>query len=733
MGIGKSTLFMNKKILSICGKCLVSTWMLACLAAGSVHAQSANQPAALSVIMDGLHPVRVAVSPYNGNVVVINADGSAVLVPRSLVTGDMGEPRPLIGDSNFDGFTGLAIDANGRMIIANGASNAVYVFSPDGLLLQSISSPLLRYSRYPRRVAVSPVTGDVFVTNGLANHSIVRIPASRLTSAEGELSEIADDSIGLVAGLIVSPVNGDVFVLNNGNRIVRIPASRAAGGSGMITSLADTYFDNDPVATMSRTGDLLVTSRGSSTVARIPFSRTLGDDSVPMDLIDVPVAFDGFRRAWPVSLSTSQAGDVYVIDGLLSVIPASRAQGGSGMPQAIKAPDSLLANPSGMALSSVDGDVFIINWDVGNLIRIEQGIKVVSDAPGELYTVPAGVPVVMLHTQGGSLKGGTGLDLSTTIPVQAGEKFYLVNQYNAAYVFHQQMNGQWEPFLVSGGAGNGSSLGSSVQTAGVPRSDGNGTIYPGNAGIGYVQAGGGGWGGGAAHGIGPYPATALAQAGSGSKGGNSRCNKVHPPAQVQAEGGVEGAPGENCGYTGGSYGGQGAVSLTEAAGCAAFALAGGNSYATGYTRGGAGYSAGGNTAQGVNKPSVGAGAGSGYAAQVLAGQVIATSSPAGNGNVPMAQLIPLPMSLGIPPSPAAVCPSAGPSGTQVSIKGAHLSSITEVDFGGVPATDLKAMSDAEITVTVPEHALGPVDVTVVNAAGHAEMGKSFTYTTSRDP
>jgi hypothetical protein len=85
----------------------------------------------------------------------------------------------------------------------------------------------------------------------------------------------------------------------------------------------------------------------------------------------------------------------------------------------------------------------------------------------------------------------------------------------------------------------------------------------------------------------------------------------------------------------------------------------------------------------------------------------------------------------VPAQMQKVSPSTGIDigGTQVSVSGSHLFGTTSVLFGGVAATDLKVLSDAEVTVTTPPKSVGPTDVTVVNPGGNATLSKGFTYTT----
>lgn len=90
--------------------------------------------------------------------------------------------------------------------------------------------------------------------------------------------------------------------------------------------------------------------------------------------------------------------------------------------------------------------------------------------------------------------------------------------------------------------------------------------------------------------------------------------------------------------------------------------------------------------------------------------------------------------LALPSTIATVLPSTGSvtGGTPVTIKGANLSGTTEVDFGGV-AGHLLGVSDSEVMVTTPSHAVGSADVTVKNPGGNATAAGAYTYITDTVP
>jgi uncharacterized membrane protein len=79
----------------------------------------------------------------------------------------------------------------------------------------------------------------------------------------------------------------------------------------------------------------------------------------------------------------------------------------------------------------------------------------------------------------------------------------------------------------------------------------------------------------------------------------------------------------------------------------------------------------------------------------------------------------------------AVSPVAGPTlgGTAITLTGTNLLGTTAVTVGGIPATDVKAVSTTTVTAITPPGTAGPADVTVVTPGGTASLSSVFTYVT----
>jgi len=82
-----------------------------------------------------------------------------------------------------------------------------------------------------------------------------------------------------------------------------------------------------------------------------------------------------------------------------------------------------------------------------------------------------------------------------------------------------------------------------------------------------------------------------------------------------------------------------------------------------------------------------------------------------------------------PPTAASLTPNSGPvtGGTKVTITGTGFSAATGVTFGGIAGSEFRIVSDTEIRVSTPAHAVGTVDVVIQSSSGSATVEDGFTY------
>ncbi len=82
-----------------------------------------------------------------------------------------------------------------------------------------------------------------------------------------------------------------------------------------------------------------------------------------------------------------------------------------------------------------------------------------------------------------------------------------------------------------------------------------------------------------------------------------------------------------------------------------------------------------------------------------------------------------------PPTITSIAPVVGPltAGTVITIGGTNLTGTSAVTFGGTPGTSIVNTSATAITVVVPAHAAGAVDVVVTTPGGSFTSPGGFTY------
>jgi hypothetical protein len=87
------------------------------------------------------------------------------------------------------------------------------------------------------------------------------------------------------------------------------------------------------------------------------------------------------------------------------------------------------------------------------------------------------------------------------------------------------------------------------------------------------------------------------------------------------------------------------------------------------------------------------------------------------------------------PSITSVTPATVTPGSRVTIKGTHLGGVTEVLFGGIPATSFTEEGEEEISAVVPTGWSGTTDIRVVTGGGEsaAVEGDRVTYTPPSTP
>ncbi|MGO9928391.1 MAG: PE PGRS family protein, partial [Mycobacterium sp.] len=180
---------------------------------------SANTLITTTPITVGYHPEAVAVSPQTGEIYVTNQQGNgdlmggtvSVISPANATI----NPNAVIHTIHVGtyGPNGVAVSpVTGDIYVANSGNGSVYVISPsDNLLTPPISTGA---NSEPWGVAVSPTTGDVYVTDVVGTvhvYNSANMPLPNLNVSQGGSPEVA-----------VSPTTGDVYVTNTGGSTVSV-------------------------------------------------------------------------------------------------------------------------------------------------------------------------------------------------------------------------------------------------------------------------------------------------------------------------------------------------------------------------------------------------------------------------------------------------------------------------------------------------------------------------------
>ena len=78
---------------------------------------------------------------------------------------------------------------------------------------------------------------------------------------------------------------------------------------------------------------------------------------------------------------------------------------------------------------------------------------------------------------------------------------------------------------------------------------------------------------------------------------------------------------------------------------------------------------------------------------------------------------------------SSIVPNTGsyPGGTTITITGAYLAATTGVTIGGVPATNVVAVSATQVTAVTPAGSVGTVDVVITDTKGALTVAGGFTY------
>ena len=129
------------------------------------------------------------------------------------------------GEGVFGGTHGIAIAPDDAIYCTDVRHHVVRKFTPDGELLQTIGSPSGRFSgrpfNRPAHLAISPVSGDLFIADGYGNANIHRFsPDGKLIYSWGEAG--TGEGQFVVPHNIIIDQDENIYVADRENHRVQV-------------------------------------------------------------------------------------------------------------------------------------------------------------------------------------------------------------------------------------------------------------------------------------------------------------------------------------------------------------------------------------------------------------------------------------------------------------------------------------------------------------------------------
>lgn len=344
------------------------------------------------------NPQGLALDAVNGVLYVADTGNSAVCritlddASVALLAGTPGDPGSGNAPARFNLPQGVALAANGNLVVADTGNATVRAIAPDG--------------------TVSTLSGQ----------------AGSEGSSNGPSGEFRRPR-----GLVLNPANGTLYVADQGNAAIRQVAP-----TGMVSTLASAPFNSPAGLALDGQGNVLVADAGANTVLRITpeglVSLLAGQDGASgmADSTGEGPAGALFNR--PVALAVDGAGNVLVADQGNHAIRRIQPDGTvSTLSEAFVAPAAValaadgstiyLADPgNATVMTLVDGQVSALAGmagrpgsadGTGTAAQLDAPSAIALDASGNLFVTcngssticeitPAGVVTTVVGTPGSS-------------------------------------------------------------------------------------------------------------------------------------------------------------------------------------------------------------------------------------------------------------------------------------------------------------------------------------------
>jgi sugar lactone lactonase YvrE len=245
--------------------------------------------------------------------------------------------------------TGVAVDASGRVYVANSQSNAITELAPFAGLgatpdrtISGADTGLVS----PDAVTLGP-DGEVYVAN--APSQAITVYAAGASGDATPVRTIAGPDTGLdaPAGVTVNAA-GDLWVANQSGETLTEYAPTANGDAVPIATVQSPAFLHGPTGIgQDPAGHLLVTNRYGAAVDR--FAADANGITVPLSTIQGPDT----GLAFPHGIDVDDQGSIYVANenGPSITVYAAGATNDAQPLATITGPDTGLASPEGLAVA----------------------------------------------------------------------------------------------------------------------------------------------------------------------------------------------------------------------------------------------------------------------------------------------------------------------------------------------------------------------------------------------
>jgi sugar lactone lactonase YvrE len=296
----------------------------------------------------------------------------------------------------FNSPSGVAVDASGNIYVADWGNNLIREISNIGVVSTFAGSGFAGYNdatgtlasfTMPTGLAIDP-QGNIFVAD--AGNNLIRevTPAAVVTTIAGSDTTGYADGQG-AAAVFFNPLgvavdaNDNVYVADAGNNLVRLVTS-----AGVVSTFAGTYnsgasttlspFNNPTSLALRPNGYLYVTNYLDDDILQVSQGANVityaGQDTV-QGAANGPALSATFF--YPNSVAADNNGNLYVSDGVNNIIRKIDGQGnvttfaGSGVPGAIDSTGVYASfnGPAGLAVDAA-GNVYVADANNNEIRKI---------------------------------------------------------------------------------------------------------------------------------------------------------------------------------------------------------------------------------------------------------------------------------------------------------------------------------------------------------------------------